>query len=193
MKQLVVVLILLAQTVSAQVAIPVAQMVFPSFAGAESVVMSSTGNELRCWVLPSPHTVVNATQLSFGVVTAVGGSTCSIGLYTDSDSTSGTLLLGSASAEDCSTAGAKNSVAAAVTITAGTAYRLCMCSSSATSQAKSVGIDASSGERVTDMLNSGVNRSGVYAQACSSGTLPSGTGAQTSQATFAPPLVVIEQ
>jgi hypothetical protein len=162
------------------------QVVVPTYSGQVAGAMSGSVDQLRCVTFIMPFSITGATKLTWGVIGT--GGTCAMGLYPDDDS--GSILLGSHTA--CTSAGPKASgTTPSVDLTAGTPYRLCMCSSSTSTTATMSEEAASSNMQRANALNMNANRVGVAASTCNTGALPPTTGALTPSI-FKTPVAVIE-
>jgi hypothetical protein len=146
----------------------------PSVTGT-TAFNSGTANQMKCerFVMPYDMTVA---KLAFQVTTA--GGVCNIAIYNDA----GTTLLASSSplttGTDCTTTGLKIKTGLSASLTAGTPYRYCWCSSSTATMGRSV----SATNATFTLFNAFVTSEGTAANSCAAGVPPATTGVITGAA-----------
>jgi hypothetical protein len=130
---------------------------------------------MKCERFVMPYNMTVA-KLAFEVTTA--GGVCNIAIYDDA----GTTLLAFSSplttGTDCTTTGLKTRTGLSASLTAGTPYRYCWCSSLTTTVGRSV----SATNATNTLFNAFVTSEGTAANACAAGVPPATTGAFTGVA-----------
>lgn len=161
----------------------------PNYVGNANLQGNITGaNVLQCATVPAWY-AINGTKLAcrWG---AAAGSTSGCGIYPDSNG--GTAL---ATVSGSTVSAATLSVTGqTINLTAGTRYRICVCSTSTSAIYLEVNDSPATGH-LPQMLNAATlpTTMGTGANACTSGAPPSTTGAITGATTFRIPVLLIEE
>jgi len=150
----------------------------PSVTGT-TAFNSGTANRMKCerFVMPYDMTVA---KLAFEVTTAgAAGAVCNIAIYNNA----GTTLLASSAplttGTNCASIGVKTKTGLSASLTAGTPYRYCWCSSVT---ATLLGRSVSATNATNTLFNAFVTSEGTTANACTTGVPPATTGAFTGAA-----------
>lgn len=168
----------------------VTHLTLPGNVGTNGQVVSSTGNQLICARIVSPHTITGATKLACGWPIGVGGSTSGCATYNDADAGA---QLATASASTAAATVVSSTGNGSTTYAEGTIYRVCVCSTAtATVNYLSAQDNATGTGHEADVENTFAVFVGTAANGCSTGVPPSTTGALTGSTGFKVPIVVIE-
>lgn len=195
-------LVLLAATVHA--ADVTTHLVVPGYGGQDRQRWSDAGqlaDEMRCWTIPAPLGITNATQFA-GVVNCYVNAvfTAGLGVYPDSDGGSAYGV----GHYDCTTSGGGHTLYATgltpFSLTQGDLIRVCTCLSARGYWQDAGGYVANMDNALfgeeprnnVSVFNQWANRGAIVTNPCVSGIPPATTGAYGTKVTSHQPLVVIE-
>lgn len=178
-------LLLLASTAAAQTV--TSHLLLPAYGGSQ--IQSWPGVDvLVCATLPARMGITTATKMAGAVNTnGAAGAICSWAIYPDDDA--GTLLANVTST--CTAYGIKTSTVS-VSLVQGTFYRFCTCSNKTGQYLGIYELDTSTPFEKNQAMNAATTRIGRATNGCTSGALPSTTGALSTTSTVMPPMMLLE-
>lgn len=188
MKLLLLALLAVASVASAQVT--VTHLVIPNYPGAAAQTTSGSANQLVCARLVAPYSISGATHITGGVTTGTGGASCGFAIYDDADGGTRRATTGAVS---CAAAANITASVSSFSLTQGTIYRICYCSTATSTVVFMTVQDSATGTgHMADMMNQVSTFVGTAANGCSSGAPPTTTGALSASTGFRLPIVVVE-
>lgn len=140
---------------------------------------------MRCVAWVPDVGITNATQIGWFVTGGLGGGgLCSFTIY----DASGTTLIATTGASDCSATGVNSSGVSAFSLTAGIKYQVCTCAN--TNGGSYLGTNSISGGLTTLQNQLSVPIGATAATGCTNGVAPSSTGVLSAAAVNAPILII---
>ena len=176
------------------------KLLLPTLGGTIAEVYpsgSGTANVLVCATVPAEHGLANVSKIAFyNPGTQSLSDTCAAAVYPDSD---GGTKLGGVSAP-CAAGVISATGLTPFSITEGTLYRICVCSTAGNTTTKYLAVRDDYGTagnyHLPALGNTFATHYGAGANTCTSGVLPSTTGALTpyTQSSFKRiPVILLEQ
>ena len=186
--RLILLMLLVASPVFA-----VTQEVLPGYVGVTDVQASGTANQMVCAREVAWGTIA-ATKFAGRVTVGVAAAVSGFGIYPDSD---GGAALATLTGATTSGSGVTLSATglSTISLTAGTPYRVCFCSTSTGVNYLGVAENFTGTGDLPSLLNAVSTTIGTAAHGCTVGVPPTvtGTGALTISTVFAPPVIWLEQ